>query len=259
LSLIMSRFAAAKAIGLLGGTKDLAMLKEIAKSDADPRLQLEALGALLRLGHQPATEALVAYFDSPPREDLRMEAALVAGEVRNALAREALLTMLGHSAVAEQEELRAAIVWNLGALAHGDLGALVPHLGDASDLVAAHAAVGMGRKLTEPLRERLFEILRKPDLRASASAAWVLTRDEADVVGSLVDLAERDPIARGWAISILGRRSPEEVTPLLHGNPDLLALVSPWWVVAPSRNWTSTPAGAQLLDELRRQVLVQGI
>ncbi len=254
---VMSRFAAAKAIGLRSSARHREQLEELARSDPDPRLRLEAIGALMRLGDESAGADLIQFFEQPPREDLRMEAVLLAGEIRNEVARRALHSMLQHPSGAEHEELRAAIVWSLGAYGHGDLEAVVPHLGDASDLVAGHAAVAMGKHLTAGLRDRLLAILRGSDVRSSSSAAWVLTQDAPDVIGPLVELAERDAAARGWAISVLGRRRPEQVSPFLEAKPNLLALVSPWWVVAPGRNWSSTPAGAELLEQLGRQVLVQ--
>lgn len=255
----MDRFAAVKASGLRLLREAIPSLATLAQSDPDPRLRLEAVGALMRLGNEGANDSLLTRFDSPEREDLRMEAVLLAGEVRNMPAREALLAMLARPFVAREDELRAAVVWTLGSYGQDSCEHVIPYLRDRSDLVAAHAAVAMGTRLTPSVRSTLISLLAGPDLRAAASAAWVLTRDTVDSIAPLLELAERDPIARGWVVAILGRRPPEEVEPSLESHPDMLRLVSPWWIVTPSRNWSAAPAGAQMLDELSRQIVAQTV
>jgi HEAT repeat protein len=255
----MTRFAAVKAAGLLGMEGTRPELWRVSQEDSDPRVKLESLGALLRLNDQAAQAKLLEFFDQPTGDDLRMEAVLLSGEVRTSAAHECLIAMLGRPVSAQDEELRAAIVWCLGTYGHRDLEAVVDYLGDPSDLVASHAAVAMGSPLAPDLRQRLIALLTGESARAAASAAWVLQRDSSDVLPLLIELAQRDAIGRGWAISILGRRSSEEVLPLLGDKPELQRLLEPWWIVAPSQNWAFTPAGLVVLEEVSKQTLVQTI
>ncbi|MCC6350199.1 MAG: HEAT repeat domain-containing protein [Candidatus Eisenbacteria bacterium] len=252
----MNRFSAVKAAGLLQRADAADALLTIAHTDPDQRVRLEAAGSLLRLSHPGAADAVLVHFDAPERPDLRMESVLLVGEVRTTAAKSLLETMLGRLVVGTEEELRAAIIWSLGLCGAGDV--IVPYLSDPSDSVAGHAAVALGAPLSSSIRARLIAVLASGDTRAVASAAWVLTRDGTDVVGPLLE-ASQDPTVRGWVVSILGRRSPAEISPRLEAYPEIGQLVAPWWNLWPGSNWSSAPEGVRVLQDLAQQEIFQAI
>ena len=249
----LDRFAGTKAVGLLGDRRHVQLLRSLAEQDEDPRVRLEAQGALLRMEEPDASDLLFRYFADPPREDLRMEAVLIAGEIGNRGARDVLHSMLTSQAACDGEELRAAVVWYLGRGCH-DAASVVGRLGDPSDLVAAHAAVSLVTALTPEIVRQLIEMLKGAG-REVGSAAWVLEHAPGDAVPLLIELAESGHEARHLAVAILGRRTRDEVSPFVDTRPDLRERISSWWSIADERNWLRHGDAEDLVEFVSWQTL----
>jgi len=254
----MSRFAAIKAAGLRGDIGMAAALRQITNEDSDARIRLEAIGALVRLGDAGAIQDLFAAFESPVSSDLQMEAVLIAGEILGSSTEEVLQRMLVAQPCLEREELRAAVIWSLGVYGHGDHDTVSGYLGDASDLVAAHAVIGLGSDLPDGTRERLIALLPAGG-RVAAGASWVLSHDSPRVVERLIAIADGDGAGRAWAVAILGQRPREELLPYLEARPELRQQLDPLWKMSETLNWTRTPDGMEHIDSIRKQTVRQSV
>ncbi len=248
----LSRFAAVKALGLLRAEEETERIYELATNDSEPRVRLEAAGALVRLRDDRGGALLVRNFQQPPSGDLRMESVLIAGEVGNEVAQAALHQML--ASPVDDDEIVAAIVWSLGTKGCCDLGTVSAFLGHASDLVASHAAVALGEEIDEDLLESLVDMLEQDD-RAAASAAWVLQHASSTVVPRIVALAGSDTDARHWALGILGMRRKEDVAPAVLEKPELREALEAWWKATGPNNWLSSDEASGLIRFVSRQTL----
>jgi len=248
----LTRFAAVKALGFSANAEHVRRLQELVAIEEEPRVRLEAIAALVRLGDPSAEPLLFEAFAHPARDDLRMETVLIAGEIANSLARDALRRMLGTPDAAADEELRAALLWSLGADGCQDLETILEYLGDESDLAAAHAAVAVGTNLPATIRDQLMTFLDE-ESRASATAAWVLQHASENVVESLVQAADPATTRGRWAIAILGKRSRAEVEPRVQGRAGLKELLAPWWTMDPESNWLAAPEAFDLVNFVEQQ------
>lgn len=78
----IDRYVAVKALGVVGGAADFRAISNIAESDREGRVALEAAASLARLGSERGLELLRAAIDNPQIPFLRMEVVLALSELR---------------------------------------------------------------------------------------------------------------------------------------------------------------------------------
>ena len=198
------RYAAAKALGLLGDKKAVGALGQVSTNqDEDIRIRVEAIGALGRLGDLDAVEKLsvIAMSDEYP-EGMPMEAVFILSELPWTSAADALEDIASKEEL--DEEIRAAAVWGLGSTGHGEAARLLGFIGDANDYVAVHAVIAAGSSLDQATCMAAAEML-KQESRQAAAAARLLASQGTDGASVLAQVAEQGSgEARLWALRGLG-------------------------------------------------------
>jgi hypothetical protein len=177
----VDRYVAVKALGRVGRSKDCAILNEIASSDAEGRVSLEAAASLTRLGDRRGLELLSAAIKAPRVAFLRMEAVLSLAEFEGTpLAGECgevLAACAGETAL-RGDEVRQAAIWALGKDGLRQYERLINFLGAESDEELTHAVAGFWSDAGVSCVEALLAIIENPStpLRQAASASYVLSR-----------------------------------------------------------------------------------
>ena len=249
----LDRYAAVKAARSLGGDTEVARVAAIAANrEEDERIRLEALGSLAALDADTWTQSVEDVGAGGwSRPDLAMEAVFILSELQTEQAVRSLSRLAENTQLAG--EVRAASVWGLGCGGAGRPELVVPLIGDSDGLVALHAmaAVDVLPAALVPLVQQMLSL----DARTAAAATEVLVRHAA--ANELLDAVRAGGDGALWALSGLGRLSPDEVLPLLGGDQHLADLLAPMWT-GNIKNWLHGDGEQQVTLLERQRVHRQG-
>lgn len=245
------RYAAIKAVGILGRTDFANSVEEIESSEPDWRIRLEARAALARLDPEKWTKQVIASADhTASREEARMEAVFALGEIPTDEAAAALALVA--SDAKNSTELRSAAAWGLGRGVHPRPDLLLPLTISNEPIVSLHAIVAM-ETLPAALVPELLARLCSADDRIAASAAHLLSRHKA--AKPLLDAAGRGGSGRDWALSALGDLPPALVRDAVPGRLDFETerALQPLWLG--HRDWLRQDDGRDGLEALDVQTV----
>jgi HEAT repeat protein len=258
----VDRYAAAKVLGYVGGARDRTSLLEIAQSDADPRVRLEAACSLARLGFPEGMETLASAVKHPAEPYLRMEVALMLAEFAGCASEQAaadLLVEIAKNPELSGQEVRQAAIWGLGKAGLRRFSALIPFLDSDDEDERLHAIAAFEFDMPDPDVTRLVRVLEAADSsdKKLGGAAFVLARLTASP--RLIALLARPamsavPRVANWARAVLGQFPPDVLAHDLQ-DPALRQALEPISLLTGARNWTLTPDIASELHFLEQQNL----
>lgn len=235
----IERYCAAKALGHADAPGITERLAEVAGTDPERRVALEAAAALAKHGEPRGRTLLRGAYDAAVDDPAwRMEVVLILSEIGAQWATEDLSAIAAGDPL---DEVVAACVWGLGCGRRPCSAGIVPFISHESDDVVIHAIVALSRALSPEGVGALVDALSGPE-RAAAAAAEVLARAQAFVTQPLLRAAfeaERPSPACEWAQFVLGRRDEQEVRNAVTSTgipPERLESLSPLWRGL-GRNW----------------------
>lgn len=238
------RYAAAKALGYLPSADTCGWLECALRVEPETRAALEIAGALARLGAEVGFEYLAA---ATTKDDfpasLRMEAVLILSELLDKRA-VAVLEALAGTRDLENDEIRQAAVWGLGASGAKRYDLLCNHIADDYD-VALHAIAAFGEDVPRAVIDDLVRrLVDAKDQRAPAAAAEVLRLiGSREVAEALLAMWKVNPSP--WVVATLGRL-PKCAVSDVDLPADLVHAITPVRLVSDSENWLA--AGAITTD-----------
>ncbi|HWD21438.1 MAG TPA: HEAT repeat domain-containing protein, partial [Verrucomicrobiae bacterium] len=257
------RFVAVKALGVVGNSRDLPAITNIANNDQEGRVALEAAASLIRLGDNRGLELLRSAIDNPQIEYLRMEAFLALAEFHGTELAPSCAELLAEYASSEAfvgDEVRQAAIWGLGKDGLRDYLRLLEFLDVPSDEERVHAVCAFGPELNAEIADALAAILTNPDSsdRKIAGASYIL----AKIVPAQLSIprlvqARKHPSQRAqhWAIATLGQMNPTSIR--LHiKDAALAAELVPFQLTSEESNWTRSEQVTEMLAFVRKQTIV---
>lgn len=258
----VDRYAAVKALGVVGGAPDFLVLSKIAKQDPEGRVALEAAASLVRLGNKDGLGFLRATINKPEVAFLRMEAILALSELHGTALAESCAEVLAEYAVAEKlsgDEVRQAAIWGLGkdglrAYAH-----LLSLLDSPDEEELAHAVCAFGPDVDAAIVDKLVAILADEEAsgRKRASASFVLASIIPVGMSAprLVELRTLGLAAgRDWALATLGQMGPSAIREYVT-DAALASQLRPLQLTAQEINWTRSEQVANMLTFVRKQTV----
>lgn len=253
----IDRFVCAKALGQIGTKQDWPLLHKM-EADKDPRVALEASAALANLGDPTGLARIGATIEAPSVDFLRMESVFILGEIRGTLADEAarLLEEVAASVVYPDEVCQAAI-WCLGHKGHGKYGRLIQFLGGPTENQRLHAIAAFGSDVPRRVCKALVNVIaddRSSDFAKSAAGEVLsrLYRPERALPYLLAVLAHEGAGPR--ALSVIGSMDANFIANTVK-DKEILKAILPVQLASKSKNWTKSPASAESLSFLSKQVL----
>lgn len=273
-------YAATKALGYLLElrTDSIPYLAGIMAESTDPLVQLEAAGALARLGEDAGWQSLEFLLDAETgkRDDgVRLEAVLLLGEIGDSRA----LGLLENIAINDKtKEIRSAALWEMGNSAYELvrtklLNAAADHdedvvrraveratfqilnaVADYDEDVALHAIASASRLINDENVDSLLDTLGE-DRRLSAAIAAAIKFSKARPVERIVaQIGTTEGERRFWLLYLLatfGRTACEQC--VRSHAPELLLHINFYWVHC-SENWVNRPKTANDLSFLMHQI-----
>lgn len=254
----IDRYVAVKALGVVGGHRDVKTLTTIAEHDQEGRVALEGAASLIRLG----LELLRRFIDNPQIPFLRMEAVLAVSELRGTpLATRCadLLTEYARAEALAGDEVRQAAIWGLGKDGLRAYPHLLPFLDSTVDEELVHAVCAFGPDADTALVDQLIAILvdQTASERKLASASFVLAKTVPPPISvpRLVALRmHASPLTRDWALATLGQMSPAAICDYVTDR-SLAAQLRPLQLNSPDRNWTRSDRIGDILTFVRKQTV----
>jgi hypothetical protein len=260
----IDRYVAVKALGVVGGTRDLAAISRIAELDPDGRVALEAAAALVRLGIDHGLELLRTAIDHPRVPFLRMEAVLALSEFHGTeLATRCadLLTEYAQAEVLAGDEVRQAAIWGLGKDGMRAYARLLAFLDAQAEEELVHAVCSFGADADAAIADELVAVLtnQASSERKRASVSFVLARIIPAHLSAPRLVALRTHGAAGtrdWALATLGQMSPA-ATKNYVTDPVLAVQLRPLQLTSPDTNWTRSEQITDMLMFVQKQTIAQ--
>ena len=240
----VTRYAAVKACAHVGREWPAAfdLLSQILEHDPDPRVKLEAAGALARLGRDEAIQLLGDAALGHDRKDLQMEAVLIASELGDEGV--SVLEQVAAQMDLANSELRQAAVWGLGRGGARQFASLQPYLLDDDVNVVLHAIAaydsGAGKQVIEALGQMLANVPMSARATVSAALVRIGGRDVIGCLASMVSGTEPGAEYRSWLLATLGQLLPSDLRAEL-AESTVLAEVSPLMMLSEQENWLARP------------------
>ena len=250
----IDRYAAVKALGIVGATPDFPAITNVAEHDPEGRVALEAATSLLRLGNDRGLALLRNAINEPQVPFLRMEAILALSELYGTPLAGRCAEMLAEYAQAKallNDEVRQAAIWGLGKDGLHSYARLLAFLDAQDDDELVHAVCAFGPDADATVVEQLVAVLADEDAseRKRASASFVLARTIPAAISAprLVALrTHASPITKDWALATLGQMSPAAICEYVTDRT-LAVQLRPLQLTSPETNWTRSE---QILDTL---------
>jgi hypothetical protein len=251
----IDRYAAVKAVGVLGRRDTTQELVDLATADADDaRVRLEAMGALGRLGEAEWIERLQgAARDALLDAGFALEAVFILSEIATTDACAALASLAHDRTLGS--DTRSASTWGLGVAGAKRPEPLMALIGDPDDAVALHAIAAMPTDLPDACFGDLADAVRREE-RLAWSALEVLLRQGERGISVLVDIAVAGGPGAPRAVVGLGR-APRAVVLRLAADrlsEALRQLLEPLWADSET-NWIHSGNTPYELALLSRQTL----
>lgn len=257
----IDRYVAVKALASVGSDKDIASLRTMLR-DPDPRVALEAAGALAKLGDRGGIVELAASVLEPREDYLRMESVFLFSELRlSPLANDAgeALEGLALNPDFAGDEVRQAAIWGLGRAGLMAYNRLLNFLDAEEENERIHAVVAFSTDLPDVIVRHLVGVLgdAAASERKKASSAYVLSL----LANAGTAIAELIAMARGasasaaiWAKAVLGSMAPA-VTEQALTAAGLADEIRPLQMLSPTSNWTKLEAVQTSINFVRKQTL----
>lgn len=251
----VTAFCAVMALGyfpdLLPRTRTL--LLEICQEHEDRLVRLEAAGALARLGIEGGFQTLRNVVMTDDDEELRMEAALMLGEIARPNAREILFEASSEGQT--KPEVRAAAIWGMrGLTEEGPVNQMLQAIGCADDRVALHGIVALSQCITGRNAAQILRGIGPEDRLAAGIVKAFELVPEPPIPEIIASLANADDYQKPWILFLLGMLNEDGVEPYLdrlHADARRqLAFVKKHV----AKNWLSTGANASEIELLMLQM-----
>jgi len=249
-------YAAAKALGNLPELKSQSEqpLRTVISQEQDPLLRLEAAAALARLGVQDGWKGIAAAARTGNPDDVRMEAALILGELPGRKPLGMLKQLAGDTS--NPSELRAACAWGMAEQGYDLLDTpILDLIAESDDVVATHALVAASRLITA---DNLVNVLAQVGDNASKSAgiARAVVSSSCNPVPIIVEAVEQaGGSARSWLVYLLASLGKQKSEAYVRENAEhLLSELDFFWKYH-EENWTNRLDIADQLDFLGTQYL----
>ena len=262
---MLDQYVAAKALGVVGSSEDVALLRRVYDSAEDHRVSLESAGSMAKLGAREGLELLLQEVQTPRIDYLRMEAVLLLSELRTTPLRDdaaAALEEIATEVDFSGDEIRQAAIWGLGCTGVGAYSRLVPLLDAENENERIHAVVALGQELPATVVDSLIELVGSDaaSQQQRASCIRVLTSlvDARRAVIGLSALAKNGSrLGQAWAKAALGSMSEEKLKGLVK-DPELLSDILVPQLLSEYHNWTSNEEAWSALSFVRKQTVSQG-
>ncbi len=248
-------YAAAKALGNLPEliTQSEQPLHTVMNEEENPLLGLEAAAALARLGVPDGWRGIAAA-TAHERNDVKMEAALILGELPGRKPLSMMKTVVGNTS--NPPELRAACAWGMGEQGYDLLRTpLLDLIADDDEDVATHALVAASRLITTG---NLADVLAQvgDDAKKSAGIARAVVSSPCDPVPIIVEAVDNAKGAsRSWLVYLLATLGKGKSEAYVRDNAEhLLSELDFFWRFH-EENWTNRLDVADQLDFLGAQYL----
>jgi hypothetical protein len=258
----IDRYVALKALGAVGGARDLPAISSIAEHDPEDRVALEAAASLARLGSDHGLELLRAAIDAPQVPFLRMEGVLALSELHGtplAIRCADLLTEYAQAEAFVGDEVRQAAIWGLGKDGLRAYARLLAFLDAPTDEELVHAVCAFGPDADAALADQLVGVLadQAAPERKRASASFVLARTIQAHLSAPRLVALRThafAVTRDWALATLGQMSPAAIQHYVNDRA-LAAQLRPLQLTSPETNWTRSEQITDMLTFVRKQTV----
>jgi hypothetical protein len=198
------RFAAIKALGYIGGEDVIENLEKVMEnSDLNPFVQLEAAASLAKIGHDSGWKHLeeILKTANDDKASLRLEVAIILGEIDDPQSEEMLLNTLDDSE--EVDEIRAEAAHSLGLIgAEGALAELIQNLVTDSAIVRRDCIRAIAGA-TDGTETELIEGLQSDNKDIRLGCALALAESGAETIETVLsktDKISRDTIAIGLSL-----------------------------------------------------------
>jgi len=249
-------YVAAKALGYLPElvSASEAPLNGILNEDEDPLLRLEAAAALARLGFHEGSQGITAAADAANPGDVRMEVALILGELSGDRPFEMLKQLATDTS--NPSELRAAAAWGMAEQSCDLLQTpLTDLIADDDEDVAVHALVAASRLITDDNLSALIAQVGD-DARKSAGIARAVVSSSCNPVPIIVQAVDHaEASTRSWLIYLLASLGKAKSEAYVRDNAShLLPELDFFWKYH-EENWTNRLDLADQLDFLGAQYL----
>lgn len=207
-------YTAVKALGFLPVTdRTIEELKNISTdNNVDARIRLEAFASLLRLGEN-LWEAAYNYVFSQESKEIKMEFALILGELRSIEAKNLLMKIINIDT--NESELRAASIWSLP----NNADALIPIVKECfspDSTVADHAIAKVEKNFSSDMTSAILSIFGD-DEKKNAICAHILSSSCAVDYPAVVHqyLSTDDMNIKNWLLYTIGITGAEKYRELI--------------------------------------------
>ncbi len=240
----MDRHVAVKALGVVGSERDWPELLNMARTDADHRVALEAAASAARLGSVDGLGIVRGTVREAAIPYLAMEAILILAEFDGTpLAGQcaAILTECANDIALAESELRQAAIWGLGLTGLKRYHELFQFLDAENEEERVHALAAFPSNLDIGTIRQLVEVLSdsQSSARKKAGASYILskTHDAHQAIPLLVRLSQSaNPAVVDWCVATLGQFDVAIVNELIK-DQELLSKLRPLQLVSPAQNW----------------------
>jgi hypothetical protein len=256
----IDRYAACKVLGHVGTNEDIDALMEIAGSDAEERVRLEAAASAAKLGSEDGFALLLSILNDPPVDYLQMEVVLILPELKGTPLAEnaaAELRRCASNSEFEGAELRQAAIWGLGKTGLQSYESLLDLLDLNDENERIHAIAAFGETLdSETALALVNTLIGNGSAVAKASACYILAKAsiESSAAQRLVEIASADENGgRAWALATLGQWPRDRIAPFC--DDALLAVLEPLHRLLPGENWVRGPEALESISFVEKQNL----
>lgn len=250
-------YAGVKALGYLPDIagKSRRALTRIMESSEDARIRLEAAASLARLGCEEGWKSITGTLAVPDGPvELRMECALLLAELPDR--RSIALLRKAMENTSNTSELRAAAAWGLASVAaDAQSSGLLNQVGDADEVTALHAILGIARLLKPNSLASVLRGIGDNDRRSAGLVRAVLL-SRFDFVPEVVRACKKSTgKQRQWLLYLLACRGREAFAQRVGAEaPELVEELDFFWTHQ-VENWTNRLDVADQIDFLQAQVL----
>lgn len=210
------RYAGVKALGFLVRTNEgVEALYEVARTEEDTRIRLEAYASLLRLNENTWNE-LQEYLAEIEEDEYKMEAALILGELNEyAEATDILKDMANNESYFD--ELRAAAVWSLG-ISDNTIDVVLDNCFNDIEIISNHAIALMENCMEEKYTSSIINRIK--DDKTGAICLHLLTNSMKTDKSLVVERFNEceDSVRRRWLLLTIGLSGREAYAPYVDQN-----------------------------------------